>query len=175
MYIVSIFYLLYHYNHMYYDNLYYNIINFLFIYYILFHCWYITFCYRVFVLTTSRLRSIFRDGKLEYMSRSCGDNNGVIDRIYVRHCYDDSWYELDYLLTIPRGCAVSLYNKFINDNSTLHELHKTMTSNRHNTKISYDYNFEKSVYNSTKYTTLFILLLSFFITFLILIKKGLIL
>ena len=113
----------------------YNIhLNTLIIVYLCFHVGYVIANYREFVMTTSKLRKYYTDNNLRYKSSTL--INRKINRIFVNDYVSDYWYELDYMLTIPRNCSVEEYNKFIEENKTIHQLYSTMINKRKSNRSS---------------------------------------
>ena len=150
---------------------YYITYNFIITFYLLYHIGYVVFNYRDFIMTTKILRNDYFDRNLRYKCTSV--ENGKIDRIYVNDYVSDFWYELDYMLTIHRNCTAQEYNKFIMENATSKELYKTMITKRSNSKsIMKEYMYDKSIYNTNRYTMLFILSLVMFLSACIMFKKG---
>ena len=143
-------------------------------YYIILHGGYVIFNYRDFMMTTQMLRENYRDNNLRYKAQTI--ENGVIHKVFVNDYISDYWYELDYMLTIPQDCTLKEYNEFIEKNTTTHQLYQSMVSKRRNSKeLMKNYLFNKSVYNTQKYTALSVILLSLFLATMIMIKKGVLL
>lgn len=152
----------------------YVLYNYLIIFYVLFHVGYIVFNKRDFMMTTSKLRKYGFDYNLKYKCQS--KQNGIIDRIFVNDYNDEYWYELDYLLTIHRGCTVAEYNEFIGKNSSVHKLYSTMVSKRKNSKtIMKEYVTSKNEYNTSRISFLMLLILIAFLSLAVIAKKGYIL
>ena len=129
--------------------------------------WYLCFSYKSFVFTTDKLSKHYFESKLNYYLVT--DSNNNVDRIYVNVLNDDIWYELDYLLCIPRGCSLDTYRKFINNNVTVRNLLDSM--NRVKDNSCGRHIFLDSEYNSIKWGTFCILLILWFIFCLIFSKE----
>jgi uncharacterized membrane protein len=147
------------------------IYNTIITYYLILHIGYISFNYRDFMMTTQMLRENYRDRKLRYKAQTI--ENGKIHRVYVNDYISDFWYEIDYMLTIPKDCDIKTYNDFIACNTTSHRLYQTMVNKRRNNKeIMKNYLFNKSVYKTQKYTVLSVIILTLFLSTMIMLKKG---
>lgn len=122
--------------------------------------WFICFNHRLFTMTRKRLSKYFFECELEYKSYV---KDGLVEQIFVKTKNSEDWYELDYLLTINKGCNVHQYNEFVMRNGTVRRLLKTMNAATDNPLISKEYELYKTEYNSVRWLMLFVVILSLFI------------
>ena len=125
--------------------------------------WYLCFSYKSFVFTTDKLSEHYFESNLNYYLVT--NSNDSVDRVYVSVVNDDIWYELDYLLCIPRGCSLDTYRKFIKNNVTVRNLLDSM--NRVKDNSCGRHIFLESEYKAIKWGTFCILLVLWFIFCLI--------
>lgn len=126
--------------------------------------WIMCFNHRLFVMTRKKLSKHFFECELEYKSFI---KDELVEQIFVRVKNSEDWYELDYLLTINKGCNVSQYNEFVMRNGTVRRLLKTMNAATDNQLILKEYELYKTEYNSIRWLMLFVIILTMFIFILI--------
>ena len=154
-------YLIFRYNHL---GSQYSICDILMLYVLALMIWFMKMNYRHFVMSISRLHKFGGREKLEYCLYS--NKKHEVKNIYVRACKendydtitDDSWYELDYILTLSTKLSVDEYKKFFSRNNTVSKLLDTMNCNYDISHLAYKR--MKSDYNCFRYLALSFILVA---------------
>ena len=130
--------------------------------------WFILFSNRTFVMTRKKLSNYYLESNLEYKPFI---KNELVEKIFVKLQHENDWYELDYILTIPKNSSFNQFNKFAIKNGTVRNLLTTMNINANDGYIRHEYNMQKTEYYSIIYLTLFIILLAYLIYVLSIFKQ----
>jgi len=127
---------------------------------ILFGGWFIVCNYRMFTMTRRKLYDYYGECDLQYKSY---EKNNLVNRIFVKPMIDDDWYELDYILTIPRNCTKAEFKEFAMKNNTVSKLLRTMDNMEDAPGIKRSYQLMKIEYNTTRWVLLFSLIMFYFL------------
>lgn len=127
---------------------------------IIFGGWLIGFNYRMFTMTKRKLTNYYHECPLSYVYFM---KNGLINRIFVQTHGSEDWYELDYILTIPRDCDLATYNSFVTNNGTVDKLLRTMNNMESQPLVKQEYKLLKNEYNTIRWMLLFKICMLYFL------------
>ena len=130
--------------------------------------WFILFSHRTFVMTRKKLSTYYFESNLEYKPFV---KDELVEKVFVRIQHSEDWYELDYLLTLPKYSSFNQFNSFVLENKTVRELLSTMNAKTEDGWVNHEYKMLKLEYNSIKYLTLFIIILAYVICILTFFKQ----
>ena len=128
--------------------------------FIVFGGWFILCSHRTFTLTRKKLSTYYFESGLDYKPLI---KDNIVEKVFVRINGSDDWYELDYILTIPKYCQSSVFYSFVNKNRSVRDLLTTMNKMADDAIIGKEYKLMKVEYSSIKWLSLSLILIVYLI------------